>query len=160
MCPTHHVGHPHHRFLIPGRDFRQAWFMNSFTLLIRRFVNCEHETVRIQHTFMFPASSSETLKFTECHSLLFYLFQNLCMSLRMLLSLCLQGRYDACWIYDLNYTSDRVGDVAERGGTVACQNWEYSREVFKETIVTEVSILLKSISQQLKAAQCINCQSS
>jgi len=75
----------------------------------------------------------------------------------MLLSLCLQGGYDACRIYDLNYTSDHVGDAAERGGTVACQNWEYSREVFKENIVTEVSILLKCFSQQLTVAQCINC---
>lgn len=77
----------------------------------------------------------------------------------MLLSLCLQGGYDACRIYDLNYTSDLVGDAAERGGIVACQNWEYSRDVFKENIVTEVSILLKRFSQQLTLAQCINCQS-
>jgi hypothetical protein len=77
----------------------------------------------------------------------------------MLLSLCFQGGYDACWIYDLNYTSDGVGNTAERGGTVACQNWEYSREVFKENIVTEVSILLKLFSKQLTMTQCINCQS-
>jgi hypothetical protein len=79
----------------------------------------------------------------------------------MLLTLCLQGGYDACLIYDLNYTSDLVVDAAERGGTVACQNWEYSREVFKENIVTEVSILLKSFFflQPLTLAQCINCQS-
>lgn len=77
----------------------------------------------------------------------------------LLFSLCLQGGYDACRIYDLNYTSDLVGEAAEKGGIVACQNWEYSREVFKENIVTEVSILLKRFSQQLTVAQCINCQS-
>lgn len=51
------------------------------------------------------------------------------------------GGYDACRIYDLNYTSDLAGDAAERGGTVTCQKWEYSREVFKENIVTEWSLV-------------------
>jgi hypothetical protein len=52
---------------------------------------------------------------------------------------CLQRGYDACRIYDLNYTSDEIRDVAERNNTVACQNWEYSRNMFTENIVTEVS---------------------
>lgn len=85
IFPTYHFGHPHHRFVIPGRDFRQDWSMNSFALLTRRFVSREHETVRTQHTFIFPASSPETRKFAECHSLLFYLFQILYMSIRYLL---------------------------------------------------------------------------
>jgi hypothetical protein len=49
-------------------------------------------------------------------------------------------------MYNLNYTSDGAGDAAGRGGTVACKNWEYSRAVFEENIVTEVSISLKICS--------------
>ncbi|GFG39212.1 hypothetical protein Cfor_11277 [Coptotermes formosanus] len=56
------------------------------------------------------------------------------------------GGYDACRMYNLNYTSDGAGDAAGRGGTVACKNWEYSRAVFEENIVTEVSISLKICS--------------
>ncbi|XP_069695101.1 organic cation transporter protein-like isoform X1 [Periplaneta americana] len=46
------------------------------------------------------------------------------------------GAYDACRIYDHNYTGFEVGPPENRS-TVACQDWEYSRDIFQETIVTE-----------------------
>ncbi|KAJ9582502.1 hypothetical protein L9F63_003195, partial [Diploptera punctata] len=45
------------------------------------------------------------------------------------------GGYDACRIYDRNYTSD--GDFPITSATVPCHSWEYDRQVFKENIVTE-----------------------
>ncbi|PNF38357.1 hypothetical protein B7P43_G10529 [Cryptotermes secundus] len=51
------------------------------------------------------------------------------------------GGYDACRIYNLNYTNDDVRDASERRDTVECQSWEYNREVFKENIVTEWNLV-------------------
>ena len=51
----------------------------------------------------------------------------------------LQGGYDACRIYDLNYTADVI-DVTGRGATIQCEKWQYDGSVFKENIVTEVGI--------------------
>ncbi|PSN53344.1 hypothetical protein C0J52_04084 [Blattella germanica] len=46
------------------------------------------------------------------------------------------GGYDSCRIYDLNYTA-HLGEVPDRSATIPCHNWQYKRDVFTETIVSE-----------------------
>ena len=103
------------------------------------FPESNPQTISLQSVNIFSSASLSfcTLRFSSCSYVWVYVLLHL---------VCLQGGFDACRIYDLNYTSEGIRDAAERGGTVACRNWEYSREVFTENIVTEVSISLKKNS--------------
>ena len=56
------------------------------------------------------------------------------------------GKADACWIRDLNYsnlTTDEARDIIKDGNltvsTLKCVQWVYSDEEFTETLVSQVS---------------------
>jgi hypothetical protein len=48
--------------------------------------------------------------------------------------------HDSCRMYDVNYTAEPYIRPPSNHSTVACEDWEYDRSVFQETIVTQVRI--------------------
>jgi hypothetical protein len=50
--------------------------------------------------------------------------------------------FESCTIYDRNYTVGPYNGTSSNNDTVTCDAWDYDRSVFKETIVSQVSLLV------------------
>lgn len=55
-----------------------------------------------------------------------------------------QGR-DSCRMYVDNYTAGSYNEPPAGRSTVACDEWDYDRSVFQETIVTQVRVCLRLV---------------